>query len=132
MQRRTACLLAAAASLVSGCATTGDELGLQVLETADMRMIHGGNEAYLVPHAARSFENSLAFQRKTFEWTPWEKNTVVLTDLSDGVLTITLNRPEVLNAYNMTLHHALLAALDEGRFPGDPMPEEARRDEERA
>lgn len=25
----------------------------------------------------------------------------------------------------------LLAALDEGRFPGDPMPEEARRDEER-
>ena len=83
MQRRTACLLAAAASLVSGCATTGDELGLQVLETADMRMIHGGNEAYLVPHAARSFENSLAFQRKTFEWTPWEKNTVVLTDLSD-------------------------------------------------
>jgi enoyl-CoA hydratase/carnithine racemase len=37
---------------------------------------------------------------------------VVLTDLSEGVLTITLNRPEVLNAYNMTLHHALLAALE--------------------
>ncbi|MCC7122685.1 MAG: enoyl-CoA hydratase/isomerase family protein [Gammaproteobacteria bacterium] len=37
---------------------------------------------------------------------------VVLTELVDGVLTITLNRPEVLNAYNLALHRALLDALD--------------------
>ena len=37
---------------------------------------------------------------------------VVLTSLHEGVLTITLNRPEVLNAYNRTLHDALLGALD--------------------
>ncbi len=37
---------------------------------------------------------------------------VVLTSLHEGVLTITLNRPEVLNAYNRTLHDALLAALE--------------------
>ncbi len=38
--------------------------------------------------------------------------SVVLTELVDGVLTITLNRPEALNAYNLTLHRALLAALE--------------------
>lgn len=38
--------------------------------------------------------------------------SVVLTSLTEGVLTITLNRPEVLNAYNLTLHAALLDALD--------------------
>lgn len=38
--------------------------------------------------------------------------SIVVTELVDGVLTITLNRPEVLNAYNLALHTALLAALD--------------------
>jgi enoyl-CoA hydratase/carnithine racemase len=38
--------------------------------------------------------------------------SVVLTALADGVLTITLNRPEVLNAFNLTLLRELLAALD--------------------
>ena len=33
----------------------------------------------------------------------------------DGVLTITLNRPEVLNAFNAALHRALAAALKEAR-----------------
>lgn len=39
-------------------------------------------------------------------------SAVVLSALDGGVLTITLNRPEVLNAYNLELHAALLAALD--------------------
>ncbi|HMM77480.1 MAG TPA: enoyl-CoA hydratase-related protein [Gammaproteobacteria bacterium] len=38
--------------------------------------------------------------------------SVVLRELVDGVLTITLNRPEVLNAFNLTLLRELLAALD--------------------
>lgn len=38
--------------------------------------------------------------------------SLVLTALDDGVLTVTLNRPEVLNAYNLALHGALLDALD--------------------
>lgn len=38
---------------------------------------------------------------------------VLLKSLDAGVLTLTLNRPEVLNAYNYPLHNALLAAFDE-------------------
>ena len=38
--------------------------------------------------------------------------SLVLSELAGGVLTITLNRPEVLNAYNLALHAALLAALE--------------------
>ena len=34
-----------------------------------------------------------------------------LTDLSDGVLTLTLNRPAVMNALNVPLRAALLAAI---------------------
>jgi 2-(1,2-epoxy-1,2-dihydrophenyl)acetyl-CoA isomerase len=37
----------------------------------------------------------------------------VLTSRDGAVLTITLNRPEVFNAFNATLHAALRAALDE-------------------
>lgn len=37
----------------------------------------------------------------------------VLTSRDGGVLTITLNRPEVYNAFNRALHESLAAALDE-------------------
>ncbi len=36
----------------------------------------------------------------------------VLTELKDGLLRITLNRPDRLNAFNPTMHMALRAALD--------------------
>ncbi len=39
--------------------------------------------------------------------------SVLLKSLEEGVLTLTFNRPEVLNAYNRDLHNALLAAFDE-------------------
>jgi 2-(1,2-epoxy-1,2-dihydrophenyl)acetyl-CoA isomerase len=39
----------------------------------------------------------------------------VETTRSGGVLTITLNRPDVLNAFNAAMHRALAAALDEAR-----------------
>ena len=37
----------------------------------------------------------------------------VLTARDGAVLTITLNRPEVFNAFNAALHAALCAALEE-------------------
>src|SRR3954464_9550120 len=41
----------------------------------------------------------------------------VETSRDDAVLTITLNRPDVLNAFNAELHKALAAALKEARAP---------------
>jgi 2-(1,2-epoxy-1,2-dihydrophenyl)acetyl-CoA isomerase len=41
----------------------------------------------------------------------------VLTDRDGGVLTITLNRPDVLNAFNGAMHAALGAALRDARDP---------------
>jgi 2-(1,2-epoxy-1,2-dihydrophenyl)acetyl-CoA isomerase len=44
--------------------------------------------------------------------------TEVETSREGGVLTITLNRPDVLNAFNRQMHEALGAALKEARDPG--------------
>jgi 2-(1,2-epoxy-1,2-dihydrophenyl)acetyl-CoA isomerase len=41
----------------------------------------------------------------------------VETSREDGVLTITLNRPDVLNAFNADMHLALAAALEDARAP---------------
>ncbi|MDP8911806.1 MAG: enoyl-CoA hydratase-related protein [Actinomycetota bacterium] len=43
--------------------------------------------------------------------------TEVETTRDGGVLTIILNRPEVLNAFNGAMHHALAAALKDARAP---------------
>jgi len=57
---------------------------LDVLETDDLRLLYFDPlQTYLTPHAARSFHNSMDFQKTIFEWTPWEKTTIVLTDFRD-------------------------------------------------
>ena len=43
-----------------------------------------GTETYLVPHAARTFLNSLEFQERLFHFDPNEKITVLLVDFSDS------------------------------------------------
>jgi enoyl-CoA hydratase/carnithine racemase len=37
----------------------------------------------------------------------------ILTDLSESIFTITINRPDKLNALNTQMIHDLIAALDE-------------------
>jgi hypothetical protein len=57
---------------------------LQAVETKDLRLVHpGGTESFLIPHVGRTFLNSLGFQRRLFDYEPWEKTTVLLTDFSD-------------------------------------------------
>jgi enoyl-CoA hydratase/carnithine racemase len=41
---------------------------------------------------------------------------ILLTDQQDGVAVITLNRPEVMNAFNFALLHALKAKIEDIRF----------------
>lgn len=57
---------------------------MDVVETDDVRLLYlDPFQTYLVPHVLRNFQNSVNFQRDIFEWTPHEKSTVILTDLSD-------------------------------------------------
>ena len=57
----------------------------QSLETDDLRLVYlRPTHAFLAPHVARCFENSLAFHRKLFGYQPSEKVTVLLADLSDS------------------------------------------------
>lgn len=69
--------------MAGGNAAAADSFQLESLETKNLRVLYTPDNAYLVPHVVRSFENSLEFQERTFHWTPWDRTTVVLTDLSD-------------------------------------------------
>ncbi len=57
---------------------------LSRLETVDLRLLYfDPAETYLTPYVARSFENSMQFQRRVFDWKPWDQTTVLLKDFSD-------------------------------------------------
>jgi hypothetical protein len=58
---------------------------LSQLETENQRLLYlHPSTTYLVPHAARSFENSLRAQREIFGYVPFEPVTFLLTDFSDS------------------------------------------------
>jgi hypothetical protein len=67
-----------------GAARPADaQLGLTELH--DVRLVYvKGTQAYLVPHAARTFLNALAFHEKLFGFTPSEDISVLLVDFEDG------------------------------------------------
>ena len=61
------------------------DLGLDTLETDDLILVYRDPlQTYLVPHAARCFENALAFHRKLFDFTPSEPMLVLLNDFGDA------------------------------------------------
>ena len=54
-------------------------------ESKDVRIVYvGGAQDYLLPHATRTFLNSLRFHEKLFGFTPSEKISVLLLDLEDS------------------------------------------------
>lgn len=70
--------------VLAGTAVAGDDLVLAQLQTDELRLLYQDpQQTYLTPYVARCFLNSLEFQKRIFRWTPYEKNTVILTDLSD-------------------------------------------------
>lgn len=57
---------------------------LSVVGAAGMRLVYlDPSETFLVPHAARTFLNSLAFQRRLFDFHPKDPVLLLLTDISD-------------------------------------------------
>src|SRR5438552_16254836 len=81
MRGRVLCLLLALMSATS--AADKNSLGLSYVETKDLRLIYFDSLDYLVPHAVRTFTNSLEWQRRMFGWVPSEATTILLKDLSD-------------------------------------------------
>ena len=57
---------------------------LTSVETPGLELVYlEPTQSFLAPQVGRSFENSLAFQRKIFDLKPSEKITVLLTDFAD-------------------------------------------------
>jgi hypothetical protein len=54
-----------------------------VTEAPSLRLVYFDGQSYLVPYAARTFLNSLEFQKKLFDFTPSEDITVLLADFQD-------------------------------------------------
>ena len=71
------------ASLVSVPAAAAPFV-MDFIETDDFRLLYlDPFQTYLTPHVARTFENSLDFQRRIFDWVPYDKSTLLLIDLAD-------------------------------------------------
>jgi len=81
MRSRICCLLLAL--LPSGAVAEDNPLGLSYVETKDLKLIYFEPLRYLVPHAVRTFTNSLAWDRATFGWTPSELAMIMLRDHPD-------------------------------------------------
>ena len=99
MRGRILCLLLA----LMPVAAAADEspVGMSYVETKDLRLIYYDSLGYLVPHAVRTFLNSLAFQRRLFTFEPSGRVTVLLTDFSDtgnaGATSVTVTNSVVAN-----------------------------------
>ncbi|MGN6517130.1 MAG: TolB family protein [Rhizomicrobium sp.] len=93
-KRRAGALGLAAALACIGGTAIADDIDLSKLETDDLRLLYYDPiQTYLPPYLGRAFENSFAFQRKTFHWTPWDKPTVELEDLSDDGIAYVRSTP---------------------------------------
>jgi hypothetical protein len=79
--RKALLWLALPATLSCASAATID---LNEIETNHLLMLYfDPTETYLTPYIGRNYENSLAFQKRTFDWKPWEPTTLLLKDFSD-------------------------------------------------
>ena len=77
--------LFALAILSGGRASADDDYYMSKLETNQLRLLYYDPlQTYLTPYVARAFQNSVAFQMRMFDWTPWDKTTVMLQDLADN------------------------------------------------
>lgn len=84
MGRRARQWAAGTALLWGACNAALAGSGLSRLETEHLTLVYRDPvQAYLVPHAARCFENALEFHRSTLGFDPTRPITVLLADFSD-------------------------------------------------
>ncbi len=59
-------------------------IDLSTLETNNLSLLYFDPvQTYLTPYIARAFENALIFHKKIFNWTPWDRTTLLLKDFGD-------------------------------------------------
>src|ERR1700730_15909172 len=79
--RRVICAL----GLVSIAFVRPAQAQLRAIETPELRLVYfDPTETFLVPYVARTFLNSLAFQRRLFRFDPKHRVTVLLVDFQDA------------------------------------------------
>jgi hypothetical protein len=94
MRGRILCLLLT----LMPVAAAADEspVGMSYVETKDLRLFYYDSLGYLVPHAVRTFTNSLEWQRRMFGWVPSEPTTVMLQDFADYARALAISAPRSL------------------------------------
>ncbi|HEY5337052.1 MAG TPA: hypothetical protein VIJ85_02520, partial [Rhizomicrobium sp.] len=86
------------------------------MQTDDLRLLYYDPlQTYLVPYVGRAYENSFQFQRKIFDWTPWDKTTVALQDLEDQGHAVVRGAPND----ELTVDVAPIATTFETFTPGE-------------
>jgi hypothetical protein len=59
-------------------------IDLSELDTRDLELLYfDPAQTYLTPYIGRAFTNALEFHKKKFNWTPWDRTTVLLKDFGD-------------------------------------------------
>src|SRR6478672_9531719 len=106
MRGRILCLLLALFPLVA-IAAEESPVGISYVETRDLRLYYYDSLGYLVPHAIRTFTNSLAWQRRMLGWETSETTYVLLQDFSDYGGASTYSAPLNLLVFDVSpLSHA--------------------------
>jgi hypothetical protein len=102
--------------LIAGSTASADEYYLSKIDTPDLRLLYYDPlQTYLTPYVGRAFENSYAFQRKIFDWTPWDRTTVLLEDLVDQGHAVVRGAPNDA----LTVDVAPIATTFETFTPGE-------------
>jgi hypothetical protein len=58
---------------------------LSTIETDNQLLLYFDPiQTYLTPYVARSFENAIEWHKQRFNWTPWDRTTVLIKDFSDA------------------------------------------------
>src|SRR3954466_1692139 len=81
MRRRILCLLLALLPAASAAQTS--PVGIQFVQTPDLRLYYYDYLADIAPLAIRTFTNAREWQRRMFGWMPSERTTVVLQYFAD-------------------------------------------------
>lgn len=82
-------------------------VGLSEVDAPGLHLYYYDYTGYLVPHAVRTFTNSLAWQKRMLGWTPSEPLTVLLQDTSDYGNASTYAEPRGMMVFDVApLLHA--------------------------